>query len=96
MEIGMYSCLEMIPYSQESGCQNKLMSIANMCAQCQLIVIGDSQKDAKKLLEKTNNSVIEVLQDSFIESEATNLITSIKWPEEENFFAFDFASCLIS
>lgn len=30
-EIGMFSVLEMIPYSTDVGASNKLLSITNMC-----------------------------------------------------------------
>lgn len=63
--LGMFSVLEMIPYSENTAAANKLLTIMNYCNQSSLIVLADTQDDVKELLGKSSPSVIEILQNSF-------------------------------
>ena len=86
----------MIPYSADVGASNKLLSITNMCNQSSLIVFADTQNDVAKLLNKGCSSVMDILQNSFYQSQATRMITSIMWPENYSYIAFSHSSCLIN
>ena len=95
-ELGLFSVLEMIPYSTDAGASNKLLSITNMCNSSSLIVFADTQHDVEKLITKGCSSVLDILQNSFYQSQATRMISAVNWPEDYAYLAFPHASCLIN
>lgn len=86
--LGMFSVLEMLPYSQNVAASNKLLEIANVCNETSLISFCDMQDDIEKLMELGSHAVTDILTNSFFESAATKLITQLEWPEDESFIAF--------
>ena len=94
--MGLFSVLEMVAYSNDIGASNKLLSISNMCNLSSMIAFADMQVDTERLLSKSSAGVIEILQNSFYRSQATRLITSVMWPEDETFIAFSHPGCLIN
>ena len=95
-ELGMYSVLEMVPYSGDVGAANKLLNISNKCDSTSLIVFSDTQSDVEKLLDIGGPSVRNILDKTFYESQATRIITTVQYPSDVSSMAFTHPSCLIT
>lgn len=68
-----------------------------MCQQTSLISLCDEQEDVKKLFGESTGSVIDLLSNSFYESEATQSITQLPWyDDDETTIAFTTSKSLIN
>ena len=85
----------MIPYSDNIGASNKLLSITNMCNEGSLIAFADRQKDVDKLLQTNQGAVLDILKNSLYKSASSRNITSVQWPMGETMIAFDSPNCMI-
>ena len=92
----MYSVLEMIPYAKDVGAANKLLNISGLCDGTSLIVFSDTQSDVEKLLDIGGPIIKDILDKTFYESQATRIITTVKYPAEMSTMAFTHPSCLIT
>ena len=92
---GLFSILNLIPYSDDYGSCNTLLKIAVRCNHTSLITLCKMQKDFEKLLENTSQSVKGILMQSDIATKITSMIKQVKWPADTEFIAFSTPSCAI-
>ena len=82
-ELGVFSCLEMIPYIIDSGASEILMNISLLCKGTSLSCYADSIIDVKQLLKTKLYNTGRLMENSFYTTPATKQITTMMWPEGE-------------
>ena len=83
VELGVYSCLEMIPYIIDSGASEILMNISLLCKETSVNCYVDSIVDVKQLFKTKLFNSCRLLENSFYTTPATKQITTMMWPEGE-------------
>ena len=93
---GMFSVMNMVPYSTDQGSSNRLLSIAVKCNQTSLKDVCKMQRDFERLLQNTSESVYEILMNSDEDTKSTSVIKQVKWPVGQTFCAFTTPHCLVT
>ena len=94
--LGVFTCLEMIPYIIDSGASDTLMNIALLCKNSSIIAFADTNLDMRQLFKTKLQNSVNLLEKSSYFTPATEQIDSLMWPEHENFLVFKSKSCIIS
>ena len=93
---GLNSVLVKSLYGNLARIQNCLLSITNRCEDCTLATFCETQDDFSELLTNLSGSAIELIQDSFISTPFTRLITSTVWHKELSMVTFKMARSIVT
>ena len=69
--LGVFTCLEMIPYIIDSGASETLMNIALLCDSSSIIAFADTILDMKQLFKTKLHHSVNLLEKSSYSTPAT-------------------------
>ena len=76
---GMKSILQRNPYQTHLQVREKIFSIANFCANCQISDFAQDQSDIEQFFTNITPQLLAVAKDVLIETKSTMLIKNVPW-----------------